>query len=73
MNIDINFVRGVITLLLFISFLGLCVWAYSRKRETAFNEAANLPFADEDVSARSSVVTKTVVTRTAATKTGEPS
>jgi len=67
MNIDINFVRGVITLLLFISFLGLCFWAYSRKRKPAFDEAANLPFADEDLSARSGAVASYVQ------KTGEPS
>lgn len=63
MNIDINIVRGVITLLLLLSFIGLCIWAYSRNRKTAFDEAANLPFADEDLSVRSG----------AATKTGEPS
>jgi cytochrome c oxidase cbb3-type subunit 4 len=66
MNFDINFVRGVITLLLFISFLGLCFWAYSRKREKAFNEAANLPFADEDLSIRSGSAANT-------SKSGEPS
>lgn len=55
MNIDINFVRGVLTLFLLLSFIGLCLWAYSRKRESAFNEAANLPFADEDLGAHSGV------------------
>jgi cytochrome c oxidase cbb3-type subunit 4 len=30
-----------------IAFIGLCIWAYSSKRKKAFDEAANLPFADE--------------------------
>lgn len=55
MNIDINVVRGILTLMLLVSFIGLCLWAYSRKRESAFNEAANLPFADEDQGTRSGV------------------
>lgn len=46
---DINTLRGILTLLLLLAFIGLCVWAYSRKRVDEFNEAANLPFVDEDV------------------------
>jgi cytochrome c oxidase cbb3-type subunit 4 len=44
---DINDLRGLSTLFLMISFIGLCIWAYSGKRKTTFDEAANLPFADE--------------------------
>lgn len=53
MTMDINFVRGVLTLLLLLTFIGLCIWAYSRKQEKAFSEAANLPFADDELNARS--------------------
>lgn len=53
MDIDINTVRGLLTLLLLLAFIGLCFWAYSRKRHDAFSEAANLPFADEHLSQRS--------------------
>jgi cytochrome c oxidase cbb3-type subunit 4 len=46
---DINTLRGLITLLLLIGFVGLCFWAYSGRRKAAFEEAALLPFADEQV------------------------
>ncbi|GAB5452062.1 MAG: CcoQ/FixQ family Cbb3-type cytochrome c oxidase assembly chaperone [Halioglobus sp.] len=46
---DINDLRGLSTLMLMIAFLGVCFWAYSRKRHKAFEEAANLPFADEQI------------------------
>ncbi len=45
---DINDLRGLSTLFLLVSFIGLCFWAYSSKQRSAFNEAANLPFADAD-------------------------
>jgi cytochrome c oxidase cbb3-type subunit 4 len=47
---DINTLRGLITLLLLIGFIGLCFWAYSGRRKAAFEEAALLPFADEQAS-----------------------
>ncbi len=49
---DINFLRALSTLFIFLAFIGICVWAYSGKRKSAFEEAANLPFADEDESQR---------------------
>ncbi len=45
---DINTLRGLITLFLLIAFIGLCFWAYSSRRKTTFDEAANLPFADDN-------------------------
>ncbi|TCO77683.1 cbb3-type cytochrome oxidase subunit 3 [Chromatocurvus halotolerans] len=45
---DINDLRGLSTLFLFMAFIGLCIWAYSSKRKKTFDEAANLPFADEE-------------------------
>ena len=44
---DINDLRGLSTLFLMVTFIGLCIWAYSGKRKKEFDEAANLPFADE--------------------------
>lgn len=49
---DINDLRGFSTVLLMIGFIGMCFWAYNSKRKTAFDEAANLPFADEELSQR---------------------
>jgi cytochrome c oxidase cbb3-type subunit 4 len=44
---DINLLRSIVTLLAFLSFLGIVVWAYHRASRPRFEEAANLPFADE--------------------------
>ena len=49
---DINDLRGLSTLFLMISFIGLCFWAYSSKRKKTFDEAAQLPFADEPLNQR---------------------
>ena len=49
---DINDLRGLSTLFLMISFIGLCFWAYSSKRKKKFDEAANIPFADEELNQR---------------------
>jgi len=44
---DINDMRVLTTVLLMIAFIGLWIWAWSKKRKKDFDEAANLPFADE--------------------------
>ena len=44
---DINDIRAWHTVVLLISFIGIVIWAYSKRRKTDFDEAANLPFADE--------------------------
>jgi len=44
---DINDLRGLSTVMLLVSFIGLCFWAYSGRRKHEFDEAASLPFADE--------------------------
>ena len=46
---DINDLRGLSTAFLMVAFFGLCIWAYSSKRKKSFDEAANLPFADEEL------------------------
>ena len=45
---DINDLRGLSTAFLLFAFIGLCIWAYSSKRKAAFDEAANLPFAEDE-------------------------
>jgi cytochrome c oxidase cbb3-type subunit 4 len=49
---DINDLRGISTAFLMFAFIGLCFWAYSKKRKKSFDEAANLPFADEELNQR---------------------
>ncbi len=50
---DINDLRGLSTLFLMISFIGLCFWVYSKKRKQSYDAAAKLPFADEELNRRS--------------------
>ncbi len=45
---DINELRGAATIFVLVAFIGICLWAYSSKRNRQFDEAANLPFADDD-------------------------
>ena len=45
---DINTLRGLSTVFVMFAFLGVCWWAYAPKRKSRFDEAAQLPFADED-------------------------
>ncbi len=45
---ELNDIRAWHTLLLLILFLGIVFWAYSKRRKKSFDEAANLPFADEE-------------------------
>jgi cytochrome c oxidase cbb3-type subunit 4 len=40
--------RSAITVICLLTFLGIIAWAYSGRRASAFEQAANLPFADED-------------------------
>lgn len=44
---DINDLRGIGTVLCLIAFIAIVYWAYSPARKNAFEEAAQLPFADE--------------------------
>jgi len=45
---DINDIRGFSTVLMALAFFGICWWAFSSSRKKKFEEAANLPFADEE-------------------------
>jgi cytochrome c oxidase cbb3-type subunit 4 len=44
---DIGTVRGLITLVLMLAFIGLVYWAYSRRRKADFDEMARLPLDDD--------------------------
>lgn len=45
---DIGTIHSIWTVLLFICFIGIVLWAYSKRQKSRFEEAANLVFADED-------------------------
>lgn len=41
--VDINLIRGLITLIFLITFLGIVAYAWSGKNKARFEEAAQLP------------------------------
>ena len=46
--VELNDIRAWHTVVLLIAFVGIIIWAYSKRRKKSFDEAANLPFADEN-------------------------
>ena len=49
---DVNDLRGVHSLVIMAMFLGIIWWAYSARRRRANEEAAHLPFEDDEVERR---------------------
>ena len=45
---DINTLRSAITVISFAIFIAIVLWAYSGRSKAAFDEAARLPFDEED-------------------------
>lgn len=41
-------ISGIITLVAFLSFVGIAVWAWSRHNRARFESAARLPLDDDD-------------------------
>jgi len=50
---DVNDLRSLVTLILLVAFLGIVRWAWSRRNQSGFDEAAQLPFAEEEQKERS--------------------
>lgn len=46
---DLNTLRSIVTLISFLVFIGIVLWAWSGKNRARFQEAAMLPFADDDI------------------------
>jgi len=42
--VDTGTIRGLITVLLMLAFIGLVAWAFSKRRKKDFDEMAQLPF-----------------------------
>ena len=51
---SIGVIRGLLTLALFLSFLGLWIWAWSSKRKAEFDAAARIPLQDVEPNQNSS-------------------
>ena len=45
---DTTLLHSIMTLITFITFIGIVIWAWSSKRRPEFEEAANAPFALPD-------------------------
>lgn len=47
MTMEFSTVHSILTVILFVGFVGLITWAYGKGRKKDFDEAANLVFDDE--------------------------
>jgi cytochrome c oxidase cbb3-type subunit IV len=45
---DIDALRSLMTVLAFVTFLGIVLWACSGRARRGFEEAARLPFAEDE-------------------------
>jgi cytochrome c oxidase cbb3-type subunit 4 len=45
--VDLTLLQSVWTIVVMVAFIGIVLWAWSGKRKQRFDEAANIPF-DED-------------------------
>ena len=43
-----NLIQSVWTLVVLVLFVGIVIWAWSSKRKQDFDEAANIPFNEDD-------------------------
>jgi cytochrome c oxidase cbb3-type subunit IV len=47
MMTELNVVRGILTLVLMLSFITLVVWLYSKRHQHAYDAAAQLPLEED--------------------------
>lgn len=48
MTMDMNIVREVVTVVSFVSFVGILAWVLDPRKRERFEEAARLPLEDGD-------------------------
>jgi cytochrome c oxidase cbb3-type subunit 4 len=46
---ELDSLRSVITVLAFVAFVGIVIWAYSTRRMRDFERAESLPFVDDEL------------------------
>ena len=46
---DNSLIQSIWTIVVLIVFIGIVVWAWSGKRKARFDEAANIPFTEDDM------------------------
>ena len=45
---DTSLIQSVWTIVVMVLFIGIVLWAWSGKRKQRFDEAANIPFDEDD-------------------------
>ena len=46
---DYSLIQSIWTIVVMVLFVGIVIWAWSSKRKARFDEAANIPFAEDDM------------------------
>ncbi|WP_085664065.1 cbb3-type cytochrome c oxidase subunit 3 [Pseudomonas sp. B5(2017)] len=49
---DIGMIRGLGTVVVMVAFVGLALWVFNPRRKKDFDEATQLPFADDSEASR---------------------
>lgn len=49
---DIGMIRGLGTVVVMVAFVGLALWVFNPRRKKDFDEATQLPFADDPAASR---------------------
>lgn len=44
---DLNDLRGIVTVVSLLTFVGIVAWAWSKRNQARFEEAARLPLQDD--------------------------
>jgi len=45
---SLSLAHSIWTVMMFVLFIGIVIWAWSGKRKQAFDDAANLPLMDDE-------------------------
>ncbi len=48
MNMDYGLLQGIWTIMVMVFFLGVVFWAWSKKRKKEFDDAAMIPFREDN-------------------------
>ncbi len=46
---DVSLIQSIWTVVVLVLFVGIVIWAWSGKQKERFDEAANIPFAEDDM------------------------
>jgi cytochrome c oxidase cbb3-type subunit 4 len=55
--VDFTLIQSIWTIVVMVAFIGIVIWAWSGKRKQRFDDAANIPF-NEDEPSKSDSMTK---------------